>query len=123
MHEYVLIVEDDNDIREDLAEILRDEGHQVETAANGADALAQLEHKAQRGERPCLILLDLMMPVMNGWDFRAKQMSTPGIADIPVILVSGALDVPHHATTLHTAGYLRKPIQLPRLLELVTQTC
>lgn len=123
MDHALLIVEDDADIRQNLAEILRDEGHEVETACNGAEALEHLQKKLEHGRLPCLILLDLMMPVMNGWDFRAKQLSHPTLAGVPVVLLSGATDVRHHAATLQTAGYLTKPIPLDRLFQLVEQNC
>ncbi|HLL53663.1 MAG TPA: response regulator, partial [Myxococcaceae bacterium] len=111
MAEGILIVEDDPDIRMDLAELLESAGYSVLTASNGQDALARL----QGGVMPCLILLDLMMPVMNGWDFRAQQLKSPSFADIPVLVLSGASDVEHHATSLGVAGFIAKPIPLDRL--------
>ena len=83
----VLIVEDDIDIRETLAEILADEGYEVASAANGLDAISYLQTEAA----PCVILLDLMMPVMSGWDFlETLQDEQPDLRDIPVIVVSAA---------------------------------
>jgi CheY-like chemotaxis protein len=81
----VLIVEDDEAIRETLRELLEFEGFEVATAANGREAVSQL----QRTERPCLILLDLMMPVMNGWEFLRKRREDLTIATIPVVVVFG----------------------------------
>ncbi|MBC7545053.1 MAG: response regulator, partial [Candidatus Sericytochromatia bacterium] len=81
----ILIVEDDIDIRETLAEILADEGYSVASAANGLDAISYLQTEAM----PCVILLDLMMPVMSGWEFRAKQQQDPTLAGIPVVVLSG----------------------------------
>src|SRR5512146_3119469 len=76
----ILVVEDDADIRSVLCEILRDHGFDVAAACNGRDALDQL----RRGARPSLILLDLMMPIMSGADFRAAQLATPELRGIPV---------------------------------------
>lgn len=115
----LIIVEDDPDIRTDLAELLKDEGYQVITAANGAEALIQL--RATR--RPCLILLDLMMPVMSGWDFRVEQLRDPLLARIPVVLLSGVNDLPQHAATLKAVGYIRKPIALKTVLGFAEKHC
>jgi two-component system, chemotaxis family, chemotaxis protein CheY len=116
----ILLVEDDVDIRLDLADLLRAEGYQVATAANGQEALDWL---GQHGEEVSLILLDLMMPVMNGWDFRARQLEEPGLTAIPVVLLSGAGDVARHALALKTAGYLIKPLRLDSLLGIVSRLC
>jgi len=114
----ILLVEDDIDIRIDLADLLRTEGYEVETAANGQEALDWLrDHRDEVG----LILLDLMMPVMNGWDFRARQLEEPELISIPVVLLSGAGDVARHALALKTAGYLIKPLRLDSLLRVVTR--
>jgi CheY-like chemotaxis protein len=111
-------VEDDIDIRIDLADLLRTEGYEVETAANGQEALDWLrDHRDEVG----LILLDLMMPVMNGWDFRARQLEEPELISIPVVLLSGAGDVARHALALKTAGYLIKPLRLDSLMRVVTR--
>src|SRR4051794_23983356 len=85
----VLVVDDDVSIRGFLAEALRDEGYEVQTAGNGHDALALL-----REWRPDLILLDLMMPVMDGWAFRTEQRLIPNMADVPVIVLSATRDLP-----------------------------
>jgi CheY-like chemotaxis protein len=119
LHHCLIIVEDDPDIRSDLAELLKDEGYEVRTAANGAEAL-----KLLRGEtQPCLILLDLMMPVMSGWDFRAEQLRDPRLAPIPVVLLSGVNDLPQHAASLKAAGYIRKPITLKTVLGYAEKHC
>ena len=116
----ILLVEDDVDIRLDLADILRAEGYEVATASNGQEALDFLgQHSGQVG----LILLDLMMPVMNGWDFRARQLEEPALTEIPVVLLSGAGDVARHALALKTAGYLIKPLRLDSLLGIVSRLC
>jgi len=81
---YILVVEDDPDLRQNLADILQDEGYLTRTAENGRDALAIL----QLDERPSLIVLDLAMPDMNGWQFRDKQRSDVRLIDIPVLVVT-----------------------------------
>src|SRR5690349_1848715 len=81
---YVLVVEDSTDARQMLASLLEVEGFAVRTAANGREALDQL----RAGPPPCLILLDLMMPVMDGYQFRAEQRQDPGLSPIPVVVVS-----------------------------------
>ena len=116
----ILLVEDDVDIRLDLADILRAEGYDVSTAANGQEALDFL---GANSEQVGLILLDLMMPVMNGWDFRARQLEEPALTAIPVVLLSGAGDVARHALALKTAGYLIKPLRLDSLLGIVSRLC
>jgi CheY-like chemotaxis protein len=115
----ILIVEDDSDIRIDLSEILRDEGYEVAAASNGREALDWL----RAGNVPCLILLDLMMPVMDGWQFRARQLKSPGMAMIPVVLLSGAGDLRKHATSLAAKGFISKPLELERVLGTVQQHC
>src|SRR5919206_1695644 len=79
----VLVVEDDFAIRETLRELLEDEGYRVAWAANGKEALARLHERAPR-----VILLDLMMPVMDGWEFRVAQQRDPALASIPVVVIS-----------------------------------
>src|SRR5437762_11749160 len=80
----VLAVEDDFDLRDALVPILEYEGHRVVSAANGQEALERL----QTMPPPSLILLDLMMPVMDGEEFRARQLRDPTLASIPVVVVS-----------------------------------
>jgi len=116
-HRPVLIVEDDTDLREMMAQLLSLEGYQAETAPNGRDALQYLE----RGDRPDVILLDLMMPVMDGWEFRRRQVEDPRIATVPVVVLS-AVD-PSRAGDLGGAAFLKKPLDFDRLLELVHRFC
>jgi CheY-like chemotaxis protein len=121
VHGPVLVVEDDQDIRESIADILREEGHPVEVAGNGAEALEVLRRKG--AHRPCLIILDLMMPIMNGWDFRAALLKDDGLASIPIVVLSGDAHVKDKATELGCAGSVGKPISLAKLLELVERFC
>jgi CheY-like chemotaxis protein len=105
----VLIIDDDSGSREALAELLVDEGYDVATAEDGAEGLAYL----RVGHRPRVILLDLMMPGVDGWDFRAEQKRDEELAHIPVIAISAA-------GKLLDADYsLRKPIEIETLLTLL----
>jgi CheY-like chemotaxis protein len=115
----VLVVEDDPDIRATLCEALTDHGYSAVGVSNGAEALEYL-----RGdhERPCLILLDLMMPVMDGQTFRAEQRADPDLAAIPVIVVSAYRDVDRYGKEL-AADYLAKPVRLEALLDMARRHC
>lgn len=116
----VMIVEDDEDIRADLCAILRVKGFAVDDAANGREALAKL----RAGARPCAIVLDLMMPVMNGWELRAAMRADPLLDPIPCIVVSGAGRIPEdEAATLAPAAVLVKPFELSELIALVSRYC
>lgn len=114
----VLIVDDDPAIRATLAEVLADEGYPTLTAPHGAEALTCLAQV-----QPCLILLDLMMPVMDGFQFRAVQRSRPHLAQIPVIVLSAFPATVETAAALDAAAYLRKPLRLDRLIETVDRYC
>jgi len=113
----VLIVEDDTDLREMMAQLLSLEGFQAHTVANGREALEYM----QNGDFPEVILLDLMMPVMDGWEFRRRQQRDPEMATVPVVVLS-ALD-PARAGDLDANAFLKKPLDFDRLLELVRQYC
>jgi len=113
----VLIVEDDAELRDMMAQLLTLEGFVAATVANGREALEYL----RRGDRPDIILLDLMMPVMDGWEFRRKQQSDPDLATVPVVVLS-ALDH-RRAAEVDAVAFLKKPLDFDRLLELVRQHC
>src|SRR5690242_12282079 len=81
----VLVVDDDREIRSALAEVLEDSEYEVLQAANGLEAL---EHLGRCELPPFLILLDVMMPKMNGWEFRREQLTRPALAAIPVVVIS-----------------------------------
>ncbi len=102
MLEPVLVVEDDPDVREVMIAIVEREGHRAVPARSGAEALQFLRN----GLNPCLILLDLMAPVKNGWEFRAEQNADPHLASIPTIVVSAP-----------------KPIDLDQLTKLLKTHC
>src|SRR5215831_3565822 len=110
--EPIMIVEDDPNTRSDLAAILRDEGYTVVEVGNGLEAIGQLDS----GILPCLIILDLMMPVMNGWEFREQMLRKPTLAEIPVLLLSGAADVREQSKNMMAKGFIEKPIRINRLL-------
>lgn len=118
-HSTVLVVEDDNDIRIALCDILEDEGYVVAHARNGVDAIEQL----RRGPRPCLILLDWMMPVMNGAGFLRAQREDSAIADIPVVILSAHLRGGATARELGAADLLPKPFSARDLLDVVGRLC
>jgi CheY-like chemotaxis protein len=113
----VLIVEDDLDTREMLGRFLELEGFNVETAENGKRALERLGS----GVGACVILLDLMMPVMDGWQFRQEQIRNSALAGIPVIVVSAAGR--ERLEKIQADAYLSKPVDLDELLGCVTQFC
>lgn len=115
---HVLVVDDDRDIRETLQELLEQEGYEVETARNGAEALT-----LARRERPAVILLDLFMPVMDGLEFRRVQTEDPELADIPVVVVSAAAGMEARIGELGVAGYLEKPLRIEQLFDTVTRYC
>jgi CheY-like chemotaxis protein len=115
----ILIVEDDLDLREALSEVLRDEGYTVAMAADGQEALDHL----RRQSRPSLILLDLTMPVMNGWQFRAEQRQDPDLSGIPVVVLSAGDHLAEQVAPLGIADYVRKPIELRHLLRLIERYC
>jgi CheY-like chemotaxis protein len=117
-HGYVLVVDDDAAIRDVLAEVLQDEGYVVRSAANGREALAVLR---QGPGVPAIILLDLMMPVMSGWEFRAAQCEDPALAEIPVIVLSAGRDLSVGAASVRAVSYLPKPVDLDVLLDTVSR--
>lgn len=116
----VLVVEDDQELREAVGSILQEEGCSVRAASNGAEALTLLRGEA----RPCIILLDLMMPVMNGWQFLEQRKSDVQLEEIPVVVMSAYLDMPGFAAPhLPVEATLKKPLDLDRLLDSVNSHC
>ncbi len=112
----ILVVDDDALIREELRDGLIDAGFATDTAPNGAEANRLLR---RLGYRPDLILLDLMMPVMDGWQFRAGQLRDPSLAPIPVLLLSAAADVRRDCAELKASGYVKKPFHMGALVAAV----
>lgn len=110
----VLLVEDDVDIQEAMLDILTEEGFEVATAGHGQDALSLLQSGAFS---PHIILLDLMMPVMDGWTFRERQMADNRLQQIPVVVVSADRGARAKAEAMKVSACLTKPVDLPQLLD------
>jgi CheY-like chemotaxis protein len=115
----VLVIEDHEDLREGIRIALMLYGYTVEVAANGREALAKL----YAGLQPGVIIMDLMMPVMNGFEFREAQLADPDLAKIPLIAYSGVTDPSETAQHLHADAYLHKPTDVERVAMLVQQFC
>lgn len=111
----ILIVDDDDDTREAIQEVLEIEGYQVLGLSDGRTALRWLEDSP----RPDLIILDLMMPGLNGWQFLEITNAKPQFADLPVLVVTADGRVSRDPTSLPCAGFLAKPIDLESLLSSV----
>jgi CheY-like chemotaxis protein len=118
--EFVLVVDDDEDIREALEMVLETNGHPVVSAGDGAEALEYLKREKRR---PCVILLDLMMPGMNGFELHEALSAEPAYAGIPIVVITGAgADVEELATPM-TSEILRKPFDLHTVLKAVNRHC
>lgn len=120
-HGKVLIVEDDADIRLGLRALCEAQGYSVVEAENGHAARSLLE---EQPEAPCLILLDLMMPVMNGWEL-LKWLRAPGAAcrSIPIVILSASTYAEATGRAFEVEGTLPKPLPIEELLGLVTRFC
>lgn len=116
----VMIVEDDLDVRESIAEVLEDHAYVPLTAANGREAIDQLRG---RNDRPCVILLDIMMPEMDGRQFRAVQRQDPELMKIPVVVLTAHANIHETTQELGAEACLKKPVQLQALLDLVDRFC
>lgn len=116
----VLVVDDDTDIRETIEEVLADNDFPAIGAENGAVALERLRSDV---EPPCVILLDMMMPVMDGGTFRLAQQNDPTLSDIPVVVLTAHASGERSARELHVAGFLRKPVDLQTLLDVIRRYC
>lgn len=114
----ILVVEDDQYIRDSLAELLQDEGYLVDVAKDGQEGLDYLA----REQAPDLILLDLMMPIKDGFQFRAEQREDPRIASIPVVIFSADTGVNQPNAQFEGAAILKKPVDLDALLSMVRQS-
>ena len=110
----VLVVEDHLDLREMLALLLESEGFDVATASNGAEALRCLDQSC-----PAVILLDLMMPVMTGDEFRERQLADARYAHVPVICMTAAYDGKERADRIHADEYFQKPVNFEQLVSAV----
>jgi CheY-like chemotaxis protein len=116
----ILIVDDDSGIRGMLAAFLEAEGYQCESARNGKDALSRLRDSESP---PCIILLDLNMPIMTGWEFRRQQQQDPALASIPVAVISADRNLANQSTAIDAVEFFKKPIDLRRLLMLIEEHC
>ena len=117
-HPLVLLVDDNDDVRDGLTQLIRAEGYKVETARDGREALRKL-----LDIHPCIILLDLMMPDMTGYDFRQAQLADPSLQNIPVVVYSAAFDIRELSEQMGAAAWAQKPIVVSRLMELIRKHC
>jgi len=115
----ILVVDDDPDVRDAITTVLCDEGYQVISAGNGREALEKLHRRTL----PSLILLDMVMPDMDGWRFRMALNKEPELASIPVVILSAHGNVRDTALALGASDYLRKPLQIESLLEVAERYC
>lgn len=109
------MVDDDAEFCEVVAEILRDEGHIVACAANGSSALERL----REDPLPTVILLDLAMPVMNGWSFLSELQQDARFSAVPVVLLSGIANIATEAEALGVTGCITKPVAIDSLKNLI----
>ena len=114
----ILVVEDDHDIRESVVEVLEEEGYGVDSAGDGREALRVL---SEAREKPDLILLDLMMPNMNGFEFREQQLKNAEHAAIPIAVLTADGQASAKAAELHADGLVRKPVKIQPLLDTVAR--
>jgi CheY-like chemotaxis protein len=111
---HILVVDDEAAIRDVVADILEMSDYAVKTATNGAEALDHI-----RVEQPAAVLLDLMMPVMDGWEFLRRCRGCAPCASVPVVIMSAAHDAALAASTLGAQGYLAKPFDMDKVVEMV----
>ena len=115
----VLVIDDHDDVREGLRMILESEGWRVETASDGREAL----NKITGGLRPCIVLLDLMSPVMNGLEFRQELRNHPDLLPTPILAYSGLTNVREKARQLAANQSVKLPAEIDRLIAAVRQSC
>lgn len=116
----ILIVDDDPDAGEAMSEVLKLEGFDVSVAADGAKALQALRTGASL---PSVILLDLTMPVMNGWQFRREQLNDARLASVPVIVLTATPVAESNVSQLSPVAFLKKPVSIDKLLQLIGSVC
>ena len=112
----ILIVEDNVSIREEIVELLEEEGYLAKGIENGQEAMKYLK---TTNTLPTLILLDLMMPIMNGWQFRIEQEQDLRLSKIPVIVVTADGHAEQKAAKMNATGWLKKPIDIDTLLKTI----
>jgi CheY-like chemotaxis protein len=108
----VLVVDDDMEIRQALTDILQDEDYDVRAAANGREALEMVE----RGPCPDVILLDVMMPVMDGWHFLSARLAHPRLVEVPIIIISAGMEAEREAHKVGVFEVARKPLHVDDLV-------
>jgi two-component system, chemotaxis family, chemotaxis protein CheY len=116
----ILVVDDDADILDALADALTDEGYTVASAKDGLEALSYLGEAAAA---PCLILLDWMMPRCDGPTFRKRQLADVTLSSIPVVLLTADPRVQEKSREIGAVAHLRKPIDLDELLRIIERHC
>ena len=116
----ILVVDDDTDLRSLISDLLTGRGYTVVQASNGAEALNYLQ---SADPLPCLILLDMTMPVMNGWEFLRARLRDPALAPIPVVVISAFRALAESVAALGVQEELPKPIDPKHLVTLVQQYC
>jgi two-component system, chemotaxis family, chemotaxis protein CheY len=116
----VLVVEDDADIREALVEVFRDHGFDATGAWNGREGLDKIQGG---GLRPCLIVLDLMMPIMNGAEFSESLHQIPEVARTPIVVISAHRDVDRTVQEIGAVAHLHKPIKIADLIAVAGEYC
>jgi CheY-like chemotaxis protein len=114
----ILVVDDDLGIRETLAEVLAEEGYSVAIAEHGREALERM-----RVITPCVVLLDLSMPVMDGFQFRVEQLRDPQLAGVPVVVLSADGNPAVAAAAIRANRVLKKPVHLEEVLNCVGDFC
>jgi two-component system, chemotaxis family, chemotaxis protein CheY len=113
----ILVVDDDPDILDALSEILEAEGYEVDRARHGQEALARIDQR-----RPDLILLDLMMPVMDGWEFAHALRRREDVGQLPIVILSADRQAGAKARVVGARGFLAKPFELNELLRVVGES-
>jgi CheY-like chemotaxis protein len=116
MNKKIFVIEDDESIRENLRELLESAGYSVEIARNGREAISKLSISSQL---PFLIILDLMMPIMDGYQFRQEQGIDPKLALIPVVITTAGGNIESKVLKLGAKAYLKKPFDIDSVLNTV----
>ncbi len=119
VHPAILVIDDDAAERQRLSSWFRAEGYAVETAGHGREALDRL----RTGFQPCVILMDLMMPEMDGFDFRREQQADPHLAFVPLIVYSAVPNLALYAKQLRVNAFIHKPGELTAVTALVREHC
>ena len=120
----VLIVEDDPEVREMITALLATEGFYTVAAGDGLEALHLLRTVRHRApDAPCLVLLDLKMPRLGGTEFRRAQLDDPTVANVPIVVMSGATDLEQRAEAMGAVATLTKPLDFDVLIEVVKRYC